>query len=397
MDTNTRRMPAWLTRRIALPLACALSMLPLQAGAQAPAKVTIGVVTALTGPLAAPGKFQMNGFRLAEEETNSAGGITIAGRKLQVELKVYDTRGNPGEGASAMQRLVSVDKVPLVMGELSSGVAAAIAPIAEDNAVPFILTVPTGPNLTEQGQSYVFRVNSHTNQLNAAISDFLAKQGWRPISFIAWNNDAGRGGVNGMKEMLETTKGGYTGYFNVGEVDFSSHISNIRANKSAAVMLFMDEEPGSLAIKQIRDAGLKVNLIGTLAMGSDRFLKRLDAEKLNGMVQYNAFPPNSAIPRIKNFSTRYQKKYGEEAHGFAAQSYDALMVALAAMQKAGTATDGRAIRTALAAIEHDGVIGKIKFDRKGQANPPVYVTQWCPDGKRRILYPENMKAGCGTG
>ena len=53
------------------------------------------------------------------------------------------------------------------------------------------------------------------------------------------------------------------------------------------------EEPGSLAIKQIRDAGLKINLIGTLAMGSDRFLKRLDTQKLDGMVQYNAFPPNA--------------------------------------------------------------------------------------------------------
>ena len=73
------------------------------------------------------------------------------------------------------------------------------------------------------------------------------------------------------------------------------------------------------------------------------------------------------------------------------------LMALAAMQKAGTATDGRAIRAALAAIDHDGVIGKIKFDRKGQANPPVYVTQWCRDGKRSILYPENMKAGCGSG
>lgn len=360
-------------------------------------KVTLGIVTALTGPLAAPGKFQMNGFRLAEEEVNSGGGIALGSRKLRVELKVYDTRGNPGEGASAMQRLASVDKVPVVLGELSSGVAAAIGPIAQDYSLPFILTVPTGPNLTEQGNPYVFRVNANNHQLNLALSDFLAKQGWSPIAFIAWNNDAGRGGVNGMKEMLSTAKNGYVGYFNVGEVDFASHISNIRSSKAKAVMLFMDEEPGSLAIKQIRDAGLKVRLVGTLAMGSDRFLKRLDKEKLAGMVQYNAFPPNAGAARIMNFSQRYKAKYGEEAHGFAAQSYDGLMLALAAMRSAGTLTDGKAIREALAKIEHQGVIGPIRFDRKGQANPPVYVTQWCTDGTRRILYPDSARAGCGTG
>jgi len=360
-------------------------------------KVMVGIVTSLTGPMAPPGKFQMNGFNLAAEEINGAGGVAVAGRKYLIELKVYDTRANPAEGASAMQRLATVDKVPLVLGELHSGVAAAEAPVAQDYSVPLILTVPTGPNLTEQGNRFLFRVNASNDQLNLALADFIGKQGWTPLAFIAWNNDAGRGGVNGMKKLLGDAKTGYVGYFNVGEVDFSSHISNIRAASSRAVMLFMDEEPGSLAIKQIRDAGLKTQLVGTLAMGSDRFLKRLDAQRLDGMVQYNAFPPNANTPRIRAFSERYKKKFGEEAHGFAAQSYDGLMVAAAAMQKAGTVSDGKKLREALASLEHDGVIGRIKFDPKGQAHPPVYVTQWCADGKRRILYPENLKADCGAG
>ena len=360
-------------------------------------KVTVGVVTSLTGPMAPPGKFQVNGFNLAAEELNAGGGIAVGGRRYQVELKVYDTRANPAEGASAMQRLATVDKVPLVLGELHSGVAAAEAPVAQDYGVPLILTVPTGPSLTEQGNRFLFRVNASNDQLNLALADFIGKQGWTPLAFIAWNNDAGRGGVNGMKKLLGEAKAGYVGYFNVGEVDFSSHISNIRAGNARAVMLFMDEEPGSLAIRQIRDAGLKTQLVGTLAMGSDRFLKRLDAARLEGMVQYNAFPPNADTARIRAFSERYKKKFGEEAHGFAAQSYDGLMVAAAAMQKAGTIADGRKLRDALASLEHDGVIGRIKFDAKGQAHPPVYVTHWCANGTRRILYPENLKADCGAG
>src|SRR6478736_2177547 len=82
--------------------------------------------------LAAPGKFQLNGFRLAEEEINQGGGIAVGGRRYPVELKVYDTRGNAAEGASAMQRLASVDNVPVVLGEVLAGAAAAEAPIAQD-------------------------------------------------------------------------------------------------------------------------------------------------------------------------------------------------------------------------------------------------------------------------
>jgi len=360
--------------------------------------VTIGVLTALSGPLAAPGKFQMNGINLAVEDANGQGGVEIGGRRYRVAIKVYDTRGNPAEGASAMQRLTTVDRVPIVIGELSSGVAAAVAPIAADNEVPFVLTVPTGPSLTKQGNRWLFRVNAHNDQLAHSLADFVAAQGWQPLAFIAWNNDAGRGGVQGMTRLLpQGWRIGYTGYFNVGEVDFSAHVTNIRNAGARAVMLFMDEEPGSLAIAQIKAAGLPVQLIGTLAMGSDRFLRRLDAQRLAGMVQYNAFPPNAAIPRIQAFSQRYRAKFGEEAHGFAAQSYDGLMVALSALRGAGSATDARRVREALSRTDHQGVTGRIRFDADGQASPPVYVTQWCPDGRRRILFPAEAVAECGAG
>ncbi len=382
-------------RTIATALAAA-TIAPRLAQAQA-GVVNIGILTALSGPLAAPGRFQMNGFNLARDELNEPGGIEVGGRRLRVELKVYDTRGNPAEGASAMQRLTTVDRAAVVLGELSSGVVPAVAPIAEENETPFIMTVPTGPTLTRGNNRFVFRVNAHNDMLGKALADFVAQRDWRPLAFIAWNNDAGRGGVQGMREALpQGFPIAYTGFFNVGEVDFSAHITNIRNSGARAVMLFMDEEPGSLAISQIRAAGLPVQLIGTLAMGSDRFLARLDAQRLAGMVQYNAFPPNAPIPAIQAFSQRYRARFNEEAHGFAAQSYDGLMMAAAAI-RAANSTSGARIRDALARIEHRGVTGTLKFDAQGQASPPVYVTEWCADGRRSILYPASLAAGCGAG
>ena len=67
------------------------------------------------------------------------------------------------------------------------------------------------------------------------------------------------------------------------------------------------------------------------------------------------------------------------------------------MQAAGTVSDSAAIRDALAEISWDGVIGPIMFNENNQAEPPVYITQWCDDGTRRILFPHELAADCGFG
>lgn len=388
-----------MVRPFLAAVVCALASLSaLNSAGAAEKSLEIGIVGARTGPLAAAGKFQFNGFELAVDHINQTGGIKIGSDTYKVALKIYDTHCNAAEGASAMERLASVDHVPVVLGEVCSPTAAAEAPIASDYSIPLILTVPTAPDLTKQGNTFLFRVNADTDQLSKALAAYVAQNNWSPLAFIAWNNDAGRGGVNGMKALLPKNIAiGYVGYFDVGTVDFSSDVTNIRKSGARAVMLLMDEEPGALAIRQIRDGGLDVQLVGTLAMGSDRFLKRLDAKYLDGMVQYNAFPPGAPAPRIVEFAKTYRTKFGEEAHGFAAQSYDGLMLAAKAMQAAGTVTDGAAIRKALSAQSYDGVIGHIQFDGNNQAHPPVYVTQWCKDGTRKIDFPTDMKSACGAG
>jgi branched-chain amino acid transport system substrate-binding protein len=381
-------------------LTAALLLLAIACGSAraADSTVTLGVVTAQSGPLAAAGKFQLNGIQLAVDAINAAGGVAVGADKVKLALKVYDTRCNAAEGASAMERLVSVDEVPVVLGEVCSPAAAAEAPVASDFTVPLIITVPTAPDLTRAGNPYLFRVNADNTQLNRALADYVTENKLLPLAFIAWNNDAGRGGVTGMKQMLPAGAPiAYTGFFNVGEVDFSAHVTNIRKSDARAVMLLMDEEPGALAIKQIRDAGLGTQLIGTLAMGSNRFLDRLDAHYLTGMAQYNAFPPNAPVPAIQNFSRAYRERFKEEAHGFAAQSYDAVFVAAAAMTAAGTARDGKRIRDALTRTDYQGVIGRIRFDKQNQAAPPVYITQWCEGGTRRIIFPAAMASACGGG
>src|SRR3954451_13576333 len=156
-------------------LGCALLatlVLPAEFATAADGTVTFGIVTAQTGPLAAPGKFQLNGFELAADTINKAGGIKVGGKSYEVALKVYDTRCNAAEGASVMQRLATIDKTPVVLGELCSPVASAESPIAADFQMPLIITVATGPSITDQGNPYTFRVNANNAQLTKSLADY---------------------------------------------------------------------------------------------------------------------------------------------------------------------------------------------------------------------------------
>jgi branched-chain amino acid transport system substrate-binding protein len=384
-----------LARLLAPATALLLGMVG-SAGAQSTTK--FGVLTAQSGPYAAAGAFELNGLKLGVDTLNETGGIEVAGSRRRVELVVYDTHCNSAEASAATQRLASVDEVAVILGEVCTPAALTEAPIASDNGTPIIFTLPSTDSITAQKLPFVFRVNATQIQTNEALARFIASVNYEPLGFLAWNNDAGRAGVKLMQGFLpKDYKYGYIGYFNNGDVDFHAQIANLRQSGARAVMLLMDEEPGSLAIRQIRESGLDIQLIGTLAMGSDRFLKRLDAPMLKGMIQYNAFPPNARIPRVQEFAERYRKAFKEEAHGWAANAYDGVMVAADAIRRAGSFTDRGKINATLKTTDWDGVSGKIRFGDDGQAHPPVFVTQWCDNGTRSILYPPEYVAGCGNG
>ena len=366
-------------------------------GARAEDVVTIGIISATSGPMAAPGSYQINGFKLAEDDINKAGGVKIGDKTYKVALKIYDSRCNVAEGAAVMERLASVDKVPVVLGELCTPAAAAEAPIAQDYKVPLILTVPTADNLTTQGNPFLFRVNAPNAAQSRMVVDFIVAKNLSPLAELTFNNDAGRGAVAGRRSVMpEAIKSGYIGFYNVGEVDFSSHITNIRNSGAKAVILGMDEEAGALAIKQIRDAGLDIQIIGTLAMDSDRFLHRLNADYVAGMVQGSAFALTAPGDKVKAFTDAYKARYGAETHAFAAQSYDGLMIAVEAMKKAGSISDGDAIRDALTTTDYKGVTGELTFDKNNQASPLFYITQWCKDGTRTIVMPTVLAAACSS-
>ncbi len=360
--------------------------------------VTIGIVSPTTGSAASRGMLQLNGFRLAAEHIRKSGGFTVAGKKFGIEFKIRDSGCNADGGAKAMRELTGADRVPVVLGEVCDDAAGAEAAIARKRGVPIVFTAPTGDALTAGDNPWVFRINARRRQIDAALADYIGARPWKRVAVIARNSDSGRLGARQMKLLLPGPIGrGYVGFFSSGAEDCAGHIARLRATAADAVLLLMDSEPASALIRQLRDAGLKIPLAGLPATGSVGFGRRFEGDQLDGMIQASVFPPRANVPGIKSFGARYRSRYKSDPSGFAAHAYDGLFVAVDAMRRAGTVSDAKAVRDALARTDMPGVTGRIRFDATGQNAPPVFITGWCAGGKRRVLAPKSAAAPCGEG
>ena len=130
-----------------------------QAPAPAPVsdKILIGHVGSMTGSEATFGDSTDKAIKLAVDEQNKKGGV----KGKQIEVKTLDDGGKPEEAAVAATRLITQDKVNILLGEVASSRSLAMAPIADSNQVPMISPTSTNPRVTKDGaktRPYVFRV-----------------------------------------------------------------------------------------------------------------------------------------------------------------------------------------------------------------------------------------------
>src|SRR5512139_641573 len=131
--------------------------------------IKVGIVLPLTGDQAKFGEIEKQSFDLALEEINKAGGVK--GKKL--ELLVEDDTGRPEVGRSVAEKLVTKDKVVMLSGGYSSSVTAAVAGVAQQNRMPFLINTGSADDITEKGFDYVFRLNPAASEYSAAVEDFL--------------------------------------------------------------------------------------------------------------------------------------------------------------------------------------------------------------------------------
>lgn len=367
----TRRHAAALAAAIALTVAaCSGGGTPGQ-GSAGSDEILVGEFSSLTGGTATFGQSTHNGITLAFDEINAAGGVL--GKKLKV--LVEDDQSKPEEAATAVQKLISQNRVVAVLGEVASSRTLAAAPIAQANKVPLISPSSTNPKVTEVGD-YIFRVCFIDPFQGAVMAKFAANSLKLKRVAILYDvrNDYSVGLRNFFSETYKSLGGEVIGeqVFSEGDSDFRAQLTQLKSLKPEAIYVpGYYTEAGTIA-RQARELGITVPLMGGDGWDSPK-LTEIGGQAIEGSYLSNHYSVDDPSPAIQKFVGDYKARFGATPDALAALGYDAAKVLADAFKRAGT-TEGPKVRDAIAATKgFVGVTGSITIDEKRNAVKPAVV------------------------
>src|SRR5438477_6073076 len=364
--------------------AFALSIL-LAGAVAAQEPIKIGVTQPLTGAFAASGNYVTQGAKIAEDAINASGGVL--GRKIQ--LVVEDNKSNPTEAVATAEKLISNDKVPVMMGAWSSTLTLAVMPKLMEYQVPMLVETSSSGKITTSGNPYIFRISPTSEMEARAFAPMVKSFRIKKADFLATNNDFGLGASQEFSQMLkkEGVEVGVVETMDPKATDFSAQLAKIKASGGDTLFVTTAVEQITLILKQAKEQQLKARIITTGGSNSPDQLIQQAGEAANGSLHLVFFTPwfTDAVknPDVANkfVAAWNEKKYpvGGLTEGF--RGWDGIHVIVEGIKAAGKA-DSEAITKALWGVKVKGINGDIAFIKQGPAGkesaqnvPSVYLVK----------------------
>ena len=343
--------------------------------------IYIGILAPITGTQAVMSEDLITGSRLAQEEINAAGGVL--GRRL--ELIIEDTETRPAPGMDAARKLVGVDRVPVISGGFSSGVALPIAKYLQERGIVGVFQPPTSPLFREVG-SYIFLTNVLDNYKGKVIAEFAVEDSGKKKFGLMFPNNAF--GIMLMKETiknLERLEAEIVSevVYELNKVDYKAELQRLFARDPEVVIGTWYAKEGLVTVKQAYEMGLlnvdKVPWYCPEITSSFAAAMEDIPEVLEGIKGLNPLAPGSL------FMEKFKKKMGREPiTAYAAMNYDALIMIAMAINFANS-VDPTAIRDALPKIDDwyrgQSTGGDKRFDKDGMQGFGSYEKLIVKSGK----------------
>ena len=340
--------------------------------------IKIGHYGSLTGSEATFGQSTDNGIKLAVQQVNAKGGVSVGGQKRLIELVSDDTEGKPEKAGTVVTKLITKDQVVAVIGEVASSVTLAGAPVAQAYGVPMITPSSTNTEVTKKGD-YIFRVCYIDPFQGQAAAKFAMND--LKLSKAAVLFDQQSAYSSGLKDEFSkafTAAGGKVvseQAYTKGAADFNAQLARIR--EAGADHIFIPGYYTDVAniARQARALGINVPLLGGDGWDSDELGKNAGAAIENSFYT-NHYAPDDPAPVIQDFVKAYQGAFGGATpDGLAALGYDAAKVLFEAIERAGS-TDGAKLRAEIAkTTDFKGVTGDITLNADRDAVKPIVVVE----------------------
>ena len=324
-------------------------------------EIRIGAVLPLTGSAAVWGENAKMGLEIALDELNQAGGI--AGRPIKVLFE--DSESDPAKAVSSLQKLISVHKVPVVIGDIASSSVLAMAPVAEKFKVVLLSPGASNPDISKAGE-YVFR-NWQSDALEGEVgAEFAFKRlGKRKMATLYVNNAYG----TGLKTVFEASFRKLGGEiiasesFDQGATDMRSQLEKIKRANPEAVYLPGYPPEMAILIRQAKEMNLGLQFLSVQAFDDPKILETAE-NAAEGVIFSVPKPPDLTDPIVRNFVARYRQRFNREPGVCSDTGYDALRIVAWAISEAGYS--GPKIQQQLLKLkEFPGAAGITTFDSNG--------------------------------
>lgn len=323
-------------------------------------KVVIAVTSPQSGPQAAWGSELIRGAELALAEYDPAK------LKFRYEILPLDDQADPKVGITVANKLKVNSDVMGVIGPWNSGVAIPASPIYAAAKLP-LFAVASDPKLTRQGFTNIFRVGS-TNDFQAIGGEAYVVGEWKKkrIAIIHDNTIPGVTIGEMFRDLAKTDGAEIVTFEGVswGERDWTPVLTSLKQKNPDALYLVTVFADAALAMKQMKDLGMKLDILGPDGMYSDDLIK-LGGPAVEGACATALGADVNKLPTASKFVAGFKKRYNESPQQYSVFAYEAMHILIKATEKAGKKDRAEILKAVRQVTPSEGALGKTVFNDRG--------------------------------
>ena len=395
--------------RLCARAVCAAVVVPalllglITTGQPAGSEIKIGAVLPLTGPFVASGQYFKQGYTMAIDEVNQAGGLEVGGKKYTVSLSILDDGSDATRSRSLVEKLVTDQHVNFLLGGYDTSLVEAQEVVPDQYKIPYVEGGGAASEIFKRGYKYVFGTLASIYDLGKITMEFMERQMaegkvHKPATIaLVWENtDHGKDYVDGVMDAVKAHpdlfKVVLNQPFQLNGSDFSPLLQQVKAS-NASVFLSDAHLPDFITMhRQYLQAGMYHEFVSYGARGPDQRGRQALGPGADYLFAGVWWTPALKDPASQLFTEKYTKQYHAVPDWFQALSYDTARVLMQGIREAKSLS-GPAVRDALAkTVMKNSLLpgGKIEFGPNGLIKGVYVFVQTTPGNTVRIVWPKKL-------
>lgn len=355
--------------------------------------IKIGISLPLTGDFSQPGGEAKRGYEIWAEIVNEGGGLL--GRP--VKLIIRDDASDQNTIVSDYNRLITQDKVDLLLGTFSSLLNLPASAVAEKNRMVYVEPAGGAPEMFSRGFQYLFFAQQATAPHQADlfaqwVLSLPANQRPKTAAYPTQDDPFTQPVIEGIRSQLEAggVKTVYTTVYPPDTTNFDTIASDIKASGAELVAEGAVFEDGVGIIRSFQKVGYSPKILFETSAPSNsaEFSNAIGVQNTEGIFYTVSWSPEADTPLNAEFVSRYQEKYGQLPAEDAADAFAAAQVLQTAVEAVGE-IDQAKIKDYLHANSVETVLGTLSWDETGAPQGSFLLAQW-QGGTSEIVLPDEL-------